>query len=292
MMGFFHGLLLVATLRHASSFMPRYPLAITRTSSSFRSTRRQASAAMEAATAVVDVTGDGGVLKTTSRPGSGDDIRDGSVLVVRFTGSFRKGSGETAEFAAADKMVVTVGDGTMIPGWDAALRSMKVGEVADFTVGPAYGYGAQGVAPVIPAAAALSFKVEVLDLRGNVITDATFADSSPLTPRTPASIKAEFERRQREAAPKREGLEGALDWVKSIYVFGFFESESGGELPWYLRPVITFPTMFAIVGVTFYVVIVVGGVTLQRDVVDLDTGLISSLPSPWTATSMTGSFHV
>lgn len=78
--------------------------------------------------------------------------------MVRFTGSFRQGSGEMGEFAAADKMVVTVGDGTMIPGWDAALRSMKVGEVADFTVGPAYGYGAQGVAPVIPAAAPLSFK--------------------------------------------------------------------------------------------------------------------------------------
>ena len=44
-----------------------------------------------------------------------------------------------------------------------------------------------------------------------------------------------------------------------------------------------------IVGVTFYAVIVAGGVTLQRDVVDLDTGLISSLAAPWTTT---GSFHV
>lgn len=32
-------------------------------------------------------------------------------------------------------------------------------------------------------------KVEVLDLKGNLFTDATFADAAPLTPRTPSTIK-------------------------------------------------------------------------------------------------------
>jgi len=79
-----------------------------------------------------------------------------------------------------------------------------------------------------------------------------------------------------EKAPEKEGLEGFVDWAKSIYVFGFFEGSTGEALPWYLRPLITFPTMFAIVGVTFYVVLSTGSVTLEREVVDMDRELLSS----------------
>lgn len=141
---------------------------------------------------------------------------------------------------------------------------------------PKYGYGAAGIPPVIAPSATLDFQVEILDYKGNMLTDATLADSSPLTPRTPTAIKAEFERRQMEKAPEKEGLEGFVDWAKSIYVFGFFEGSTGEALPWYLRPLITFPTMFAIVGATFYVVLSTGSVTLEREVVDMDRELLSS----------------
>ena len=66
---------------------------------------------------------------------------------------------------------------------------MRVGERAAFVVGPNYGYGSSGVAPVIPPSATLTFEVEVIDLKGNILTDATFADAAPLTPRTPSAIK-------------------------------------------------------------------------------------------------------
>ena len=45
-----------------------------------------------------------------------------------------------------------------------------------------------------------------------------------------------------------------LMW-QGIYVFGFFDAPKGGQLPWYLRPIITFPLMFAVVGVAFSVVV-------------------------------------
>ena len=195
------------------------------------------SSAVAAAEAVVD-----GITKVVSSPGQGELLSNGAVVVVRYTGTV----GGTV-FGASDKMTVTVGDGTMVSGWDLALKSMSIGERAEFFIGPQHCYGAAGIPPVIPPRAELKFDVEVLDNRGNMITDATFADSSPLTPRTPKTIKAEFERRQAERAPEKEGLEGFVDWAKSIYVFGFFEATDGEELPWYLQPLITFPAMFALV---------------------------------------------
>lgn len=34
-----------------------------------------------------------------------------------------------------------------------------------------------------------------------------------------------------------EGLDKAIAWIKSIYIFGLFEGETGQEAPWYLKPV-------------------------------------------------------
>ena len=91
---------------------------------------------------------------------------------------------------------------------------------------------------------------------------ATFADANPLTPRTPQSIREEFDRRRqvqvcssiryrsseavgghlirlvsRASAPPvsqaamaeddSEGLERVKKWLKSIYIFGLFESLDG-----------------------------------------------------------------
>jgi len=220
--------------------------------------------------APVDVLGDGGVVKVLSRPGTGEGLTDGSVAVVRY-----RGSAGGKVFTLSESQSVTVGDGTMILGWDEALKTMAVGEQASFVVSPDYGYGPQGVPPVVAPGAALTFEVEVLDLKGNLFTDATFADAAPLTPRTPSTIKAEFERRQLEKVADREGLDGFYDWVKSIYVFGFFDAPKGGQLPWYLRPIITFPAMFAVVGVAFSIVVVTGGVTLEREAATLDNDMVS-----------------
>lgn len=221
-------------------------------------------------TAPRDVLGDGGVVKVLNRLGTGEGLTDGSVAVVRY-----RGSADGQVFTLSESQSVTVGDGSMIMGWDEALKTMAVGEQASFVVSSEYGYGDMGMPPVVPPRAPLTFEVEVLDLKGNLFTDATFADAAPLTPRTPSSIKAEFERRQLEKAPEREGLEGFIDWLKSIYVFGFFDAPKGGQLPWYLRPIITFPVMFGIVGVAFSIVVTSGAVTLEREVSTLDNDMIS-----------------
>ena len=51
------------------------------------------------------------------------------------------------------------------------------------------------------------------------------ADATPLTPRTPQEIKAEFERRQDERSGESdlEGVEWAINKIRTTYLFGFFE---------------------------------------------------------------------
>jgi FKBP-type peptidyl-prolyl cis-trans isomerase len=57
----------------------------------------------------------------------------------------------------------TLGKG-VIPGWSIGVGSMKVGELSNFTIDYAYGYGERGYPPVIPAKATLNFEIELLGL--------------------------------------------------------------------------------------------------------------------------------
>lgn len=157
-------------------------------------------------------------------------------------------------------------DGTMISGWDMGLQGMRIGDEAEIVCSPRYGYGQDGVTPVIPPNADLVFRVAVLGVEGNIMNPASFADANPLTPRTPGDIMAEFERRQELKAGQAEekGLAGFIAWAKKIYVFGLFEGATGEDAPWYLRPLITFPLMIGICGVAFYAVLFLNGITTER----------------------------
>ena len=55
-----------------------------------------------------------------------------------------------------------MGEGKVIRGWEIGIASMQVGERAEFTIGPAYAYGARGQPPKIPEDATLVFKIELL----------------------------------------------------------------------------------------------------------------------------------
>jgi len=64
-----------------------------------------------------------------------------------------------------------------------------------------------------------------------------------------------------EQANKKEGLEGMIEKAKEFYFFGFFEGETGEKAPWILRPSITFPLAFAVVGAGFYATFALGGIS-------------------------------
>lgn len=226
-------------------------------------------------TAVQDLSGDGGVLKTsTTGDGALAFANDGDVALLTYEA--RTASGQLLDRASSPGVQYTVGDQQFIPGWDLCVRSLAVGERASFACAPGYAYGAPGVPPAVRANEPLTFDIAAIEYRGNIQTSASFASDAPLTPRTPGSIKAEFERRRAEnalrdtsaenALRERDADAGPLDAVKNAfsdlqagfgknYFFGFFESATGEEAPWYLKPWLTFPAIFVGVTLSFYVLI-------------------------------------
>jgi hypothetical protein len=152
----------------------------------------------------------------------------------------------------------------MIDGWEKAIRTMNVGERAIVRItNPLLGYGEAGVPPLIPGNAKLELDLEILDAQPplEAIDFDTLAMDNDMTPRTAGSIAAAYEERQLNRKEEKEGLEGFLDRVKNFYFFGFFEGETGQQAPWFLRPSITFPLAFLLVGATFYVSFIGGAIS-------------------------------
>ncbi|KAF6990469.1 hypothetical protein CFC21_007657 [Triticum aestivum] len=114
----------------------------------------------------IDLTGDGGVLKTVVRKAKDDAISpsDSLPLVdVHYEGTLAE-NGEVFDTTHEDNSIFTfeVGQGAVIKAWDIALRTMKVGEIAKITCRPEYAYGSPGSPPEIPANATLIFEVELV----------------------------------------------------------------------------------------------------------------------------------
>ncbi len=95
--------------------------------------------------------------------GSGAQPGKGDTISVQYTGWLSKGgtpfdSSRTRGTPASFQ----IGVGAVIPGWDEAVITMKVGGKRKLILPPALGYGAAGQPPTIPANSTLVFIVELL----------------------------------------------------------------------------------------------------------------------------------
>ena len=201
-----------------------------------------------AAAVAVDLVGDGGVLKATTGAGAGKPPPRGSTVEVHYEGRLAA-TGERFDSSRerGRPFKFTLGEGKVIGGWEVGVASMLTGECATLTCSPQYAYGAKGIPPLIPPDATLIFDVELLSLEAPVSEIGTFAADNADVPRTPADIQKAYEARLAEKPAKKEGLEAAIEWVKGIYIFGFFSGKEERP-PWYLNPILTFPSIFFIVG--------------------------------------------
>jgi len=231
-----------------------------------------------------------GIGKTSTVEGSGRTIRVGDIVVVKYLCT---SAGSDVAFSRSDRQRIVAGDGTMIRGWDAAIRTMKEGERASIHISdPQFAYGATGVPPFVPSNAAIEIDLEVISVEENVGLASSGSDVSGLDgmgmdgavvrPRTPGAIAAAYEQKMRvkaiNAPEEKEGIEGFVEWIRGSYFFGLFEGETGQEAPWYLKPNITFPIAFFIVGAAFWVSLAGGAISERGMPVtdELDEIIISS----------------
>ncbi|KAJ4822082.1 hypothetical protein Tsubulata_031762 [Turnera subulata] len=114
----------------------------------------------------IDLSGDGGVVKTILRKPKPDAVApsdDLPLVDVQYEGTLEE-TGEVFDTTREDNTVFSfeIGKGSVIKAWDIALRTMKVGEVARITCKPEYAYGSAGSPPDIPPDATLIFEVELM----------------------------------------------------------------------------------------------------------------------------------
>ena len=110
------------------------------------------------------ITTPSGLKYTILKAGKGATPKPGQEVFVHYTGTLTNGKKFDSSRDRGQPFSFKVGAGQVIPGWDEALSTMKVGERRKLTIPPKLGYGAAGAGGVIPPNATLIFDVELLKL--------------------------------------------------------------------------------------------------------------------------------
>jgi peptidylprolyl isomerase len=96
------------------------------------------------------------VAGTGAQPSKRDSI------TVQYTGWLSNGTKFDSSRDTGTPATFQIGAGAVIPGWDEAVITMKVGGKRKLILPPALGYGTAGSPPTIPANSTLVFVVELL----------------------------------------------------------------------------------------------------------------------------------
>eukprot|EP00056_Hartaetosiga_gracilis_P005441 m.84714 g.84714 ORF g.84714 m.84714 type:complete len:430 (-) comp12166_c0_seq1:115-1404(-) len=121
---------------------------------------------------VIDICGDGSILKEILKEGEGDATPPaGAKVSVHYTGTLLDGSKFDSSRDRGQLFEFDLGMGRVIKGWDEGVATMKLGERAMFTIASDKAYGPSGSPPKIPPSATLKFDIELFKF--NEYTDVS-----------------------------------------------------------------------------------------------------------------------
>ena len=107
-----------------------------------------------------NITEDGGVKKKLIKEGKGESPKDGNEVHVNYIG--RNKDNKVFDQTKDKPFTFKLGAGQVIKGWDIGVKTMKVGEKAEFILSPEYAYGDKKVSDLIPENSTLTFEIELL----------------------------------------------------------------------------------------------------------------------------------
>lgn len=98
--------------------------------------------------------------------GSGPDVEQGKIASVHYSGFLFDGTKFDSSVERDEPLMLMVGMGQVIPGWDEGLQLLKQGSKARFIIPPQLGYGERDLG-VIPPNSTLIFDVEVVEVKAH-----------------------------------------------------------------------------------------------------------------------------
>jgi len=96
------------------------------------------------------------------KEGEGDVSRVGDTLTVHYTGTLENGVKFDSSVDRGTPFQFTLGNHSVIEGWEQGMLGMKVGETRRLHIPYELAYGEGGYPPIIPEKADLYFEVELL----------------------------------------------------------------------------------------------------------------------------------
>ena len=112
---------------------------------------------------IVDIFGDGNLVKKIFKLGEGECPKNGQEIVAHYTGRLLDGTKFDSSVDRGQSFKFKIGVGQVIKAWDMCFATMKKGEKAKITSVSKYAYGTAGSPPKIPPNATLIFDVELID---------------------------------------------------------------------------------------------------------------------------------
>ncbi len=97
--------------------------------------------------------------------GDGEMPEAGQIVVVHYTGWLEDGTQFDSSLERGVPFEFPLGAGSVIPGWDEGVATMKVGGTRQLVIPSDLAYGDAGAGGTIPPGATLIFEVELLELK-------------------------------------------------------------------------------------------------------------------------------
>ncbi len=108
----------------------------------------------------------GRVATEITQEGSGQEAKNGDSVTVHYTGTLENGTIFESSLDRNEPYTFTIGQGSVIPGWEEGIVGMKIGEKRRLTIPSDLAYGESGQG-AIPPNATLIFDIELLSINSS-----------------------------------------------------------------------------------------------------------------------------
>ncbi len=105
-----------------------------------------------------------GLVYEDLRVGDGAAARSGDTVTVNYTGWLADGTKFDSSLDRGQTFDFTLGNGSVIAGWDQGVVGMKVNGIRLLAIPPQLGYGSAGYGS-IPGEATLTFEVQLVAIK-------------------------------------------------------------------------------------------------------------------------------